>query len=258
MQQLIRVLLGGVAIGLLLALMAACSAFEDPSKRATENAQNTEVWTRVYGLETQEATIQAMQQTADSAIVQASQLEQANTRIAELQGTNAALLSNPGTGATPFVAGTAVGGGAPAGPGPSPSALASPGSTTRYIEATTSTGQDQDGCATGTQTTFSPDAGSLYFVVRAQNVVPGISYGLRVTTNGQQVAVDPDFWTSDVQYDETCIWYEIDDSTIAFTPATYTAELLANNAVVAQATFVISGDPGEGSAMTDAPSKNIQ
>ena len=96
-------------------LLAACAAFEDPSKKATQNAQNTALWTRVYGLETRESTVEALRQTADSANRLATDLANSNAQLQAERVTNQALLRNPsavGQGGGQFSTPTVTGGGA--------------------------------------------------------------------------------------------------------------------------------------------------
>lgn len=236
-MQVKHVTLWGLFIGIFLALLSSCAAFEDPSKRATENAQSTALWTRVYDLETQQATIAALRLTAESANNMATQLANANGQINMLRATTAAQPRPLGT-TVPGIP-TAIGGGVPAGAFPSPSPLPSSGTT--YAQTTTATGTDSDGCATQAQNIFTPDSEAIYFVTRALNLLPGTTFSLRITTNGRIVAADPNFWTSDTSYDDTCIWYNIDQETLPFVAGTYAVELLANNIVATSATFVIAG-----------------
>lgn len=236
-----RQVMWGSLIIILVGFISACAAFEDPSKKATENAQNTALWTRVYALETQESTIVALRQTADGSVIMQTQWADATVQVGALRATNSALLRNPSppTVATPNLPPTAIGGGAPAGPQPTEI----PSLATRYSQATTSTDQDEDGCAVNITTSFEAETTELiYFIVRVSGVVPGTTYGLRVSSFGQVVAVDPNFWTSDQAYADTCVWYGIDRDTMEFEAGTYSAELLANGVVAARTTFVITGE----------------
>lgn len=254
-------------------LVSACAAFEDPAQRATENAQNTAMWTMVYGFQTEMPTMEALALTADSAVFLSTQVAAANAQNEYLRATNAALLSG-GVGqpaATAFIPPTAIGGGQVSGAFPTASTntgsdpiLLTPNATpavggstlpgsTRFAQAVMAAAIDDDGCASGISNSFTASATAVYFVVTALDLQPGIEFTLRVTgSGGTIVASDPGFWTSNDVYDQTCIWYNIDRSTMDFFAGTYSAELLANDQSVATATFVITGsDTGATDEISD-------
>lgn len=276
---------------LVITVLSACAAFEDPSQRATENAQNTALWTMVYDFQTQMPSMEAMAATADAAILLSTQLAEADSQNRNLRATNSALLANPPQGNSGFAAApTAVGGGQPAGAVPT-SAFSSasqagvpggnnatPFSTTttvpaastsnstgavagvtssgaRFARSVTSTGRTEDGCAQGIQNTFSQTIESIYFTSEVRDIVQGVQFSLRIkqqdpNSSERTVASDPNFWVSDAEYDETCVWYNIDRSTMTFNVGTYTVEFLANGEVGAAATFVITA------ASNSAPSSD--
>lgn len=240
LQSHFIVLLGVSTFILFAILLSSCSAFEDPSKRATENAEITALWDQVNAINTNAPMVEEMQMTANGANALATQLAQSQSDLAAARSTNIALQNNTGgvaVGTLPSSNGlpsTAIGGGAPAGPGPSsvPSA--------QFVQTTTSTGTNEDGCAVDTQNVFSIDDSILYFITTALNLPTNTSFGLRITSAGQTLMTDEDFWISDADYDSICVWYGIDQDTIVFSPGTYTVQLLANNTVSAEATFIIS------------------
>ncbi len=220
-----------------VSFISACAAFEDPSEKATQNAQSTQLWTLVHGIETQASTVEALRQTADSAVVVQTQWANATLQVGALRATNQALLRNPAPTANINLPPTVPGGGsAPVGSAPSPV----PGS--QYMQGTTSTEQDENGCAVGIQNTFTQEVQEVYFITRILDLTPGITFGLRIRNAGQVVMTDPNFWVSDDAYDDICVWYLIDRETIAFEAGTYTVELLVNNVARARTTFVVTGD----------------
>jgi hypothetical protein len=282
---------------LLITVLAACAAFEDPSQRATENAQNTALWTMVYDFQTQKPSIEAMEQTANAAVVMSTQLANTSNENQNLRATNSALIAagarQPGNntfGSNP----TAVGGGQPAGAvptssvsqsgapggtvfstatpmpasGSNPGAGSSAGSTTvtgittsgaRFTRSVTSTGRTEDGCAQGIQNTFSQNAESIFFTSEVRDITPGIAFSLRVNiqdegSSSRTVGSDPNFWIADTDYDETCVWYNIDRATMIFNPGTYTVEFLADGEVGARATFVITAASNAPAATTEGAS----
>lgn len=271
---------------LIITVLSACAAFEDPSQRATENAQNTALWTMVYDFQTQKPSMEAMARTADSALLMSTQLAEANNTNQNLRATNSALLAGNSSGLTGGAAPTAIGGGQPAGAVPTssvgqsslgstpfvtatsiPSSNAAAGSTSnnlpsgvtssgvRFSRSVTSTARTDDGCAEGIQNTFSQTVESIFFTSEVMDIVPGTTFSLRVkqqndVSGERTVASDPEFWVADAEYDETCVWYNIDRSTMIFNPGTYTAEFLANGELGAAATFVISADNDAPAATT--------
>ena len=270
------VLTGIFVILLLATVLTACAAFEDPSQRATENAQNTEIWDRLYDFQEQMPTVEAMAQTADSAVFLATQLAQANSLNQSYRSTLTFMESNAGSfgsGAAP----TAIGGGQSSGSFPTqvpntssnsvpPTQIAasssigentgsSTGQTnqttasgTRFTRSVTGSSRGDDNCAATLQNTFSTSASSIIFSSNVFGVVQGTAFGLRILSEDRVIASDPDFWIADDNYDDTCIWYEIDRNNMAFNPGTYIAQLTADNEVGATATFVITGTTASSSS----------
>lgn len=280
------ILSGTFCLVLILTVLSACAAFEDPSQRATENAQNTALWTLVYDFQTQKPTMEAMALTADAAVQLSTQLSNVSIQNQNLQRTNDALvaLARGGQGLQP----TAIGGGQPAGvvptsgvpsgsipttvagqPGqglPTPTFNVSGSNTiSTNVTGNTSSGagfsraamslsRTDDGCAQDIQNSFVQTIDSINFTTEVRNITPGIGFSLNIKfqdpVSGERiVASDPDFWISDDNYDQTCVWYNIDRSTMVFNVGTYIAEFLADGEVGAQTTFTIVADT-EGSTDT--------
>ena len=252
---------------IIISTISACAAFEDPSQRATENAQSTALWTLVYDFQTQKPTLEAIALTADSADFMATQVAQFSAENDRLRATNAAMLANPASsGGVP----TAIGGGQPAGSIPTSSVFSStsgsvptqvvrtptpiPSTNTntnvsgvtssgvRFSGSLTGTEIDDFGCVTGIQNTFAQSVESVYFATTALSVTSGVAFSLRIkdASDGRTVASDPNFWVADDEYDQTCIWYNIDRSTMIFNEGTYTIELLADGEVGASVTFLLT------------------
>lgn len=229
-------------------LVAGCAAFEDPSVRATENAESTLIEQSIQEMQTQAVTMVALQQTADSAVIVANQLNQVSTERANLQGTVSALQSfggsqpqanvfvpNSSAGATPAIG---VDGGPIAGPLPTTQTSSATNSGANYNQTVMATSLTTDYCAQDSATSFSVNADLVYFVTVANNINAGIRYTLRISdAEGMVVNTDADFWTSDQTYERTCIYYGIDGTNIPFVVATYRVELLADNVSVTSASF---------------------
>jgi hypothetical protein len=228
-------------------LGSACAAFEDPSERATANAQNTAVANTVSAIDLQNETVVALQATANNVSLLEAQVTQIAAERNSLQATVNALqggsngLPNSSAANTipaPPTTPSTLDGGAPAGPGPSVTPNA--GQQTAYVDTKTAGALTSDFCAANTQSSFGMEIDTIYFVTVARNINRGVQYSLRITQDGQIRNLDTNFWTSDTSYETTCIYYGIDENNIPFEPGTYTVELLANNQPVAQSTFTIN------------------
>lgn len=226
-------------------LVGGCAAFEDPSQRATQNAENTALAETVSSVDQQQETLSALRATADSAVLLESQITQVAAERNALQATLTVIGSsggpapaqatnpNPGPASTP----STLDGGAPAGPGPSSTpSNAGP----QYTNSQMASALTDDFCAANNQANFEMGAETIYFVTVAQNISQGTRYSLRISEEGQIRNLDTNFWTSDDNYERTCIYYGIDENNIPFEPGTYTVELLVNDQTVAQATFTIN------------------
>ncbi|MBI5929362.1 MAG: hypothetical protein HY862_08645 [Chloroflexi bacterium] len=233
-----------------MGLLSACAAFEDPSKKATQNAESTALWATVGVAQNQNETIVALIATADNASVLAQQATQVSVERDQLRATINAVANNPvnpGLSNIPFGSTPpALDGGVPAGPLPTNQAGSS--TTTQnngtgiYVTATTGSTLTTDFCAADSLTTFASDAPLIYFVTVARNIPSGVEFSIRVSSNGSVVNQDTAFWTSDDVYPETCIYYALDNANIPnWAAGTYTVELLANNQSVSQVTFQILG-----------------
>lgn len=224
-------------------VISSCAAFEDPSKRATQNAESTMMSSTISAVDTQIETVVALQATADSAVLLEAQLTQVAGERDALQLTVSASgqvttgitvgQPNSNVGSTP----SALDGGAPAGNLPSPSP---PSTQTQYINGQTASQLTADYCAAAPQTTFSTTSDVIYFVVTARNLQPNVAFSLRISQEGQIRNLDTNFWVSDGVYDNTCIYYGIDSNNIPFEAGSYTVELLADTQSIAQTNFTIN------------------
>lgn len=242
-----------VAIVMLL-FVASCAAFEDPSQRATENAENTAFARTVSAVDVQLETMAVLQQTADG-------VEQLEAQMAQLQNDRDRLATQianggqiPSSASLPTVDNSnpyitqqpspipapqetqAVGGGVPAGPQPTEAVAGNQ----QFPSAVTSTAVDENACRPiGVTDTFSMQAEVIYFVVTAVNLNAGTNFTLRVMQGEEELDIDPVFWTSDSNYEQTCVYYGLDSQNFEFLAGTYTVELLANNQLVQQAEFTL-------------------
>lgn len=248
--------LGFFSFSFVIFLIAGCDAFADPSQKATENAESTQLWATVGAIETQSSTITALRATADSAALLAAQATQLSLERDQLRGTISVLsaLGNnsfssqpqPSTGGSPLVATpSTVDGGVAAGVGPTPAVQS--GAT--YSQTTTTSRLTADRCAADTTADFATSTEIVYFVTVGQNIPAGTRFSLRISdVNGTVLNTDNSFWTSDDIYEQTCIWYGINADNITFEAGSYRVELLANDIAVTQTTFSLSGSDGGGTA----------
>jgi DNA-binding phage protein len=227
--------------------LSACAAFEDPSKKATQNAESTALWATVTLAGSQNETIVALRSTADGAAIMVQQATQVSVERDQLRATLSAM-GNPGVvnqpnipfGSTPP---TAIGGGVPAGPQPTQNTSVGQNTTVgSYRNATTGATLTDDFCAGDSVTNFAADAPVIYFVTEGQNIPAGVEFSIRITSNNAVINQDTAFWTTDDTYAATCIYYAVDNLNIPnWAAGTYLIELLANNQSVSQVTFQIAG-----------------
>lgn len=227
--------------------LSACAAFEDPSKKATQNAESTALWATVTLAGSQNETIVALRSTADNAALMVQQATQVSVERDQLRATlsamgNSGVVGQPNIpfGSTPP---TAIGGGVTA--GPQPTQNPNTGQTTglgSYSTATTGATLTDDFCAGDSITNFAADSPVIYFVTVGENVPAGVAFSIQITSGGVVVNKDTNFWTTDAVYEQTCVYYAVDNLNIPnWAAGTYLIELLANNQSVSQVTFQIAG-----------------
>jgi hypothetical protein len=235
-------------------LGAGCAAFEDPSHRATANAENTIIASTLSMVELQQETMVSLQATADSAVKFSAQLTQVNSERNALRATLGGASANTGAGGgnpnttggvvirgtpNPGATPSTLDGGVPAGTGPSPTPALSP-NIPAFENARTTSDLTADSCAINNQSTFSQSNNIIYFVVVARNLQAGTDFSLKITQDGVLRNRHVSFWVSDAFYETTCVYYGIDRQNIPdFEPGNYTVELLVGEEVVAWSNFVI-------------------
>ena len=237
----------------MMMFVASCAAFEDPSQRATENAENTAFARTVSAVDVQLETMAVLQQTADGVEqleAQMAQLQNDRDRLATQVANGGQFVNNAPVPTTnnddPFFTQPspipspqqtqALGGGVPAGTQPTATITANQ----QFPSAVTSTAVDETACRPiGVTDTFSMETEIIYFVVSAVNLNAGTNFTLRVMQGEEELDIDPVFWTSDTHYEQTCVYYGLDSQNFQFLAGTYTVELLANNQLVQQAEFTL-------------------
>lgn len=234
----------GIISLITVSVLSSCSAFEDPSKRATANAEDTAIAATISVVEFQNETMVALRQTADAGVALSQQMTQSagNPVAANPNANNTDSSKGPVTTPQP----TAFGGGNSGGNSPTsiPTPIpTSPPATAIYSYATTTDTLDNAFCALSDVTEFSVNADIVYFVIEVQNLKPGVVFSLRVRgADGGLPGRDDNFWTSDTLYESTCIYYGIDADTMPFEVGTYRAILLANGEEVIESTFYLLAD----------------
>ena len=226
-------------------LLAACGPgdpFEDPSERATREYEGTRYFQTVAAVDTQAATVVALQATVDHAVIMATQIGQLTFQNQALQATLTAMSAagNHASSVSPVAA-----------PPAQPTSLAPPqpgqggtvvlrGNTTYRNLTTASDIRFTDGCAVDSVSIFSPSQSKIYLTVIGSNVQQGTRYSVTWMNDGQAVPTT-DAWTADQNYDQICIWFFIE---APFEPGSWTADLNANGSSVGQAKFTVTGATG--------------
>ena len=107
---------------------------------------------------------------------------------------------------------------------------------------TVAAGVDDNGCAINPTTDFeisgASDSTSVYLVNRARNVQPGQQFQTRWYPNDNpSTRYDSVTWTADANYAETCVYFWIDSTDIAFSYGFWTVELVVNGTTTESQTF---------------------
>lgn len=237
---------------LCLFLLVACGpgeVFEDSSGRATREADEAQIQETINFVETQAATIDALQAIANNAGVMGTQVAQLNSQNQSLQATINSFASGSfaqnsvpqppaadPSGALP----SAATGGTPA---PSVNQSQADTSGTRYPQVTTASAvRNADGCAEANVSEFQPTEDEIYIVVVAQDVTAGTTFSSR-WTDPSGTRFDSVSWTPDTDFDDICIWFFITPDDLNFAAGNWTAQFLANGSPVANTRFSIIGEP---------------
>jgi hypothetical protein len=99
---------------------------------------------------------------------------------------------------------------------------------TQFTEiATTSVVREDDGCADGTQNSFSLSTSRIYATARAYNIRAGTEMGADWLLNGQVVHQSLP-WSVESDDDDFCLWFYIEPTDVPFTAGNWMVRLYAN------------------------------
>jgi hypothetical protein len=242
-------------------LLTACGKgqiFEDPSNRATREAEQAQLVETIDYMDHELERTDALQATADAASAMERQILDNNARSASLEATIRAA-TNPGAADVP-VSGSSSGNsggskwagnnGTVNSDGGSPITSQSGGQPNFATDNTQSQAaavqtardvNDADGCAVGIANTFtSGEDSAIYLTTVARNVQPGNVYQSRWYLGGE-LRFESVTWEAGQSYDEVCIYFWVEPGDMEFTPGTWTAEMLENQQVMGEAQFDIMG-----------------
>ncbi|MEO8612184.1 MAG: hypothetical protein ABI690_30095 [Chloroflexota bacterium] len=96
--------------------------------------------------------------------------------------------------------------------------------------STASSVRDSDGCATDTQSQFTSDTQRIYITARALNIKAGTLLGVEWLYQG--AIVHKENFVAPIDDDDYCLWFNIDPSTITFSPGGWIVRLYANDSPV--------------------------
>lgn len=228
-------------------------AFEDPAYRAEQRriAEQTLV---IVG--TQEGTMMALQATVEAAVPIQTQFVAVMREQDLLLGTQDAILSGtivvPPTATQPDIRPTApplsVEGDGDAtqmdnmSMSDMESTANSPVSSANFADITTASDLTDNGCASDRTTEFTytaaTDGPPVYVVTRARNVAPGMTFRTRwYPTADPMQPYESITWTADTNYTETCVYFWIEPTDIAYRAGNWTIELIVNNTAVQTQNF---------------------
>src|SRR5689334_18645805 len=95
---------------------------------------------------------------------------------------------------------------------------------------TASSVRDSDGCATNTQAQFTADTQRIYITARALNIRAGTLLGVEWLYQG--AIVHKEDFVVPIDDDDYCLWFNIDPSTVTFSPGGWIVRLYANESPI--------------------------
>jgi hypothetical protein len=123
---------------------------------------------------------------------------------------------------TPLIAGVGVTGGGSDGTG---------ATTLQFVDVgTASSVRDSDGCAAELQTQFVSDTQRIYITARALNIRAGTLMGVEWLYQG--AIVHKEDFVVPIDDDDYCLWFNIDPSTVTFSPGGWIVRLYANESPI--------------------------
>lgn len=220
-MKLIFIALGGVSLITLVACIPN-NVIESSDARATRSLQETaRVETAIFA-GTQAATIAAMQSTADGASLTGTQLAQLQQENQDLQATIEAV-TTLGLPVVPRFTPTPI---------PSPTLL----NQATYADLRTTSGVDENGCATDRRGRFSETISRVYFTIQALNLQSGTRHKLQWRF-GDEIRYESMEWVADQNYADTCINFWLEPSNTPFTVGIWTIYLYVDNQLYTEIPF---------------------
>jgi hypothetical protein len=224
----------------LIYLVTACgpnTVLENPESRQLRQAQETaQVQTAVF-VGTQVGTLVALQTTADSSGILATQMSQMEQEGRYLQATIDAVttlgvpliprytptFSNPNA--------SSLSSGPAAILSPSPSVL-----NRAYQDIRTATEVDANGCPVDKRGRFSENIDRVYFTALGAEVVAGTRHQVRWSFEGQQ-RVESVEWVADGDYSNICIYFWLSTADTNFEAGLWRADFLINGELYVEVPF---------------------
>ncbi len=222
-------------------MLAACGAFAPPDTSGTLGAQNAGYLaeaTAIYQtLQAQRAMIAGTSVAAETFVMEHNSINSQllATVSAGEPPTRQVIVVNPNVTFNAPIP-TLIGGSVPSDSGTPPAVPLPEAQGAQFADTvTTSRIRESDGCAEGSQNTFSANDEQIYVVTRAAQVSSGTQIDVEWLFEGQ--VVDTASYT--LLRDETnfCIWFYLD----SFSPGSWSVQLLANGTPIAPAlAFTVS------------------
>lgn len=120
--------------------------------------------------------------------------------------------------------------------GPTPLPLGDAPALTNIVM---STGVGNNDCATGVTSQFTTSTNAIYVVATAQNITPGTSIDSRWQIGTESLTYN---FTPDFNINNECIWFYVDQSSVAFVPGDWQVQLDVNGVAAGPAVpFSIAG-----------------
>ncbi|MBN1562872.1 MAG: hypothetical protein JXA10_03475 [Anaerolineae bacterium] len=240
--------------------VGACSSLTGGSEVADLETQNAQLQSTIQMVGTPLLTIAALEQQATQNVVfqaQVTQLavqllsSQATLTVLELSGGGAVAVQQPTPQPQSPIVSNNNNNAAPqatlpaANPAITPSPAAAGDTTnssgTQFTQTVTSTGRDNQDCAVGVTSTFSPSTDTIYVVTRINTLTAGSVIGARWTVDGEVYLDDTECWIPTRNYANICAYCSVVPDGAIFQSGQWTVELTLNSQLLSQVQFVVTG-----------------
>lgn len=139
-------------------------------------------------------------------------------------------------------------------PGDQPFGLLTPAATpegtgTQFSQTVTATGRDAQDCPVGATSVFPPNTSTIYVITRVNFLPAGSTLSARWTVNGELFFDDTQCWVPDRDWTDICAYCSIVPEGATFQTGDWTVELFLDGQLMSQVQFRVA-EPTTGAVAT--------